>query len=309
MTSFPRSLVTLRHMRLFNRRFVLFTVTAIVLTSLSGIAPSSATMVSFTGERPFKLFVPSSYKKDSPAPLILALPGYTWVGDQIEKYLKLTPLAQAQGFLYVHPTGTLDAGGNRFWNATPACCNFYGAKINDEAYLMSIIDGVSKKYAVDPKRIFIIGHSNGGFMAHRMACTHPDQIAAIVSISGATYDDSSTCKPKAPVSVLQIWGTSDKILPYQGGFNKGSLYPGALQTVASWATLNHCSKTIVALPLKLDLESQLKGKETTVSQYKGCAAKAAVELWTIVGGSHIPTISTNFTAKIVDFLMAHPKSK
>jgi polyhydroxybutyrate depolymerase len=163
-------------MRCFDRRIVLLTVWVILLTSFSGMASSNAAVVSFTGARPFKLFVPTSYNKINPAPLLLALHGYASSGNQLEKYLNLTAVAQARGVLYVHPDGTADKSGNRFWNATPECCGYAKMKVNDDQYLMDIIDSVSRKYNVDPDRIFIIGHSNGGFMVNHMACAHADRI-------------------------------------------------------------------------------------------------------------------------------------
>ncbi len=303
------TLVTIVFMKYLGRKTIFFATSSLVLALLSATTPATASVVSFPGNRPFELFVPNSYDKVHSAPLLLALPGYTWVGSQIEKYLNLTPMAQARGILYVHPTGTLDKAGNHFWNATPACCNFYGSKVNDESYLMTIIDTVSKKFNVDSKRVFIIGHSNGGFMAHRMACTHSDRIAAIVSISGATFADPSQCKPSSPISVLQIWGTGDKTLPYEGGTDGGNPYPGAKQTVANWATLDHCAKKLNVISQKPELGALVKAKTTTISRYERCAANTTVELWTVIGGPHIPSISTDFTKKVVDFLLAHPKTK
>jgi polyhydroxybutyrate depolymerase len=269
--------------------------------------PAQAASVVFPGARPFSVIVPSTYQKSKPAPLILALHGYTSSGDETEKYLQLAAVAQKRGILYVHPDGTQDGAANRFWNATPACCNFYSSKVNDEAYLMSIIDSVSKKYNVNQKRIYVVGHSNGGFMTHHMGCTHADRIAAIASFSGATFDDPKSCKPNSPISVLQIWGTSDSTIAYNGGDILGNAYPGALKTVASWAALDKCSSKIVASKIKLDLEAKLPGAETSVSFYNGCKAKTTVELWTIHGGVHVPTLAKNFASQLVDFLLAHPK--
>jgi polyhydroxybutyrate depolymerase len=292
-------------MKFFNRRFALLTISTIIFTSFTGMAASHAAVISFPGERPFKLFVPSSYNKDSPAPLILALHGYRSSGNKLESYLNLTAVAQVQGILYVHPDGTADKAGTRFWNATPECCDFGANKINDDGYLLSVIDEVSKKYNVDPLRIYIIGHSNGGFMANRMACAHADRIAAVVSLAGATYENPSACKPTSPINVLQIWGTSDET--YAGNHILGRSSPGALKTVSSWVRLDRCSRKAVVLTQALDLDRKIKGEETIVSQYQGCATGATVEFWTIVGGDHVPAISKTFTSDVVDFLMAHPK--
>jgi polyhydroxybutyrate depolymerase len=292
-------------MRCFDRRIVLLTVWVILLTSFSGMASSNAAVVSFTGARPFKLFVPTSYNKINPAPLLLALHGYASSGNQLEKYLNLTAVAQARGVLYVHPDGTADKSGNRFWNATPECCGYAKMKVNDDQYLMDIIDGVSRKYNVDPDRIFIIGHSNGGFMVNHMACAHADRIAGVVNLAGGTYANPSTCQPSAPINVLQIWGTSDET--YKGNHMLGRVIPGAVKTIADWARLDRCSKKLTKSSNNLDLDRKLKGSESTVSVYPRCEAGTTVESWTIVGGKHVPAISKTFTSDVVDFLLAHPK--
>ncbi len=270
-----------------------------------GTSSSNAAEVSFGGARPFKLFVPSTYNSSFPAPLILALHGYSQTGDKFEKYLNLKAVAEARGILYVHPDGTADKTGTRFWNATPECCDFHSPKVNDDGYLMSIIDEVSKNYAVDLDRIYIIGHSNGGFMANRMACKHADRIAAVVSLAGGSFVQPSMCNPSAPINVLEIWGTKD--VTYKGNHMMGKVIPGAAKTAAIWGALNHCSKNVSILPQKLDLDAKLKGSETTQNQYTECANNADVEFWSIVGAGHVPKLSKEFTTDVVDFLLAHPK--
>ncbi|MEI6648439.1 MAG: alpha/beta fold hydrolase [Actinomycetes bacterium] len=269
-------------------------------------AATTSTTVTFPGARPFILHLPSTYSKSKPAPLIIALHGYTSSGAQTEKYLNLTSVATARGVLYVAPDGTVDGLGSSFWNATPACCNFYSSKVDDEAYIMSIIDTVSKKYNVDQKRIYVVGHSNGGFMAHHMACTHSDRIAAIASLAGATYMDQSMCKPSQPISVLQVWGTADETISYTGG-KLVNPYPGAQVTVKDWAKLDKCNLKATVSPTKIDLESSIVGKETTVSTFGGCSKKTTVELWSIAGGGHVPTLQPDFATRMVNFLLAHPK--
>ncbi len=284
---------------------VFLVVSAIFLATFVGTPSGDAAEISFNGPRPFKLFVPSTYNASFRAPLIIALHGYSQSGDKFEKYLNLTPVAEARGILYVHPNGTADKSGTRFWNATPECCDIHTPKVNDNSYLMSIIDQVSKNYAVDPDRIYIIGHSNGGFMANSMACLHADRIAAIVSMAGGGYAKSSMCKPSSPINILEIWGTKD--VTFAGNHMMGKVIPGAVKTAAIWGALDHCSKTTYLIPEKLDLDSKQKGSETTQRQFTECADNADVEFWTIAGAPHVPTLSKNFTADVVDYLLAHPK--
>jgi polyhydroxybutyrate depolymerase len=271
----------------------------------AGNATANAQVVSFGGARPFKLFIPSTYNASFRAPLIIALHGFAQSGAKFEKYLNLTPIAEARGILYVHPDGSADKTGTRFWNATPECCDYHSPKVNDDAYLMSIIDQVSKNYAVDPERIYIIGHSNGGFMANRMACKHADVIAAVISLAGGSFANTSQCRPASPINVLEIWGTKD--VTYKGNHMMGKFIQGAAKTAATWGAIDHCFKDMTVLADKLDLDAKQKGPETTVGQYYGCSGNADVEFWKIAGADHVPNPSPNFVSALVDFLLAHPK--
>jgi polyhydroxybutyrate depolymerase len=277
----------------------------------TGGGGGDATM--FGGDRPVELFVPSSYDPATPIPLVLLLHGYGVSGQVQEWIFKLKPEAEARGFLYAYPNGTEDSDLHNFWNATDACCNFKGSDVDDSAYLEGLIAEIEGKYTVDPKRVFLTGHSNGAFMAHRMACDHADTIAAIAAFAGVLWEDSSKCQPSEPVHVLQIHGTADTTIAYAGGDQLGAggveiaaSYPGAEATVAAWAKLDGCSTTIEAGAPK-DLETKLAGSETEVSRYTGCPAGGSAELWKMVGATHVPNLGPAWAPSIVDFLFAHPK--
>jgi len=78
--------------------------------------------------------------------------------------------------------------------------------------------------------------------------------------------------------------------------------------VDDWVSLNNCSPTPDLSPAPLDLESVIAGDETTVARYaNGCNGNAVVELWSIIGGAHVPKLSTSFSPSLVDFLLSHPK--
>lgn len=259
------------------------------------------------GERPVEVFVPSSYDAATPMPLLVLLHGYGVSSVIQEGYFQLQTLAEQRGFLYIHPDGLKDAQGSQYWNATDACCDFTPTNVDDSAYLQQVVDDIKARFNVDPRRVFFVGHSNGGFMSYRMACDHADTIAGIVSLAGAMFDDVSLCHPASPVAVLQIHGTSDATIHYEGGsVAAGHDYPAATTTVQDWVTFDGCSTTPTAGPT-LDLESTLAGSETTSQVYDGCEPGGHVELWSIVGADHIPSFTGVFTPAIVDFLFAHPK--
>jgi polyhydroxybutyrate depolymerase len=266
-------------------------------------APGSTVTVDLD-DRPFRLHVPESYDPASEAPLVLLLHGFTSSAAEQETYFQLTAESDSRGFLYAAPDGTTDPDGEQFWNATDACCDFHRTGVDDSGYLRRLIDTVVSSYSVDTSRVYVVGHSNGGFMAYRMACEHADVVTAIVSLAGAGTNDASQCAPERPVSILQIHGTADRIISFDGGANAGNPFPPVDTTLSMWRDLNGC--TDEAEPSEsLDLDSSVDGAETTVTSYtSGCRDGSRVALWSIEDGSHVPPLTADFAPAVVDFLYA-----
>jgi polyhydroxybutyrate depolymerase len=258
-------------------------------------------------ERPFQLHVPTSYRPGTKAPLVVLLHGYTSSGAEQESYFRLTPESDKRGFLYAIPDGTTNRNGQRFWNATAACCDFDRTGVDDSGYLTTLIETVAASYAVDTARVYLVGHSNGGFMAYRMACEHADRIAAIVSLAGAMPPENAQCKPTRPVSVLQIHGTADDTVRYDGGGNAAGGYKSVPQAIADWRGMDGCEDKADRSAPALDLDSGLGGAETTVTAYGGCRDGTRVALWSIKDGAHVPALSEHFAPAVVDFLYAQTR--
>ena len=286
-------------------------VTSAAAPSATASASPPAELV-VGGDRPVTVHVPASYDASRPAPLVILLHGYTGTGDGQNEYFDFAPAADAHGYVYAFPDGTIDSSGNRFWNATDACCNFDKAGVDDVAYLTDVITEIQAKLAIDPKRIALVGHSNGGFMSYRFACEQADLVAALVSLAGATFADPADCAPSEPVSVVQIHGTADDVIRYEGGTLDNGSYPGAETTAETWATYDGCDETSSPLSAKVDVDADLADgadpAETTVAEWSGCKSGAAVQLWTIPDGGHVPPISPTFADSVMDFLADHPKS-
>ncbi|MEM6672541.1 MAG: alpha/beta fold hydrolase [Planctomycetota bacterium] len=285
--------------------------TASLALSLSLLAspPSLASDLTIDlGRGPVTVFVPSSYDREVPMPLVVALHGYSASSTWMENFLQLTPVAESVGFLYARADGTVDGSNNRFWNATDACCDFFDAMPDDSRYLRALIEEIAARLAVDRRRIHLIGHSNGCFMSNRMACEHADLIASFVGFGGATWSDESLCANSEPVHMLHIHGTNDTWIDYDGGLIDSVTYPGAVETVETWAALNGCALVPEVSPTRLDLDTMVAGDETTVTRYvSACDLGGSAELWTLAGSGHVPILTPQANEFVVRWLFAHPK--
>lgn len=179
-------------------------------------------------------------------PLVILLHCYDCSPSDLADYLGIRELAKKHHFAVAAPLGHTDKGGYTYWNATAACCDFDGKNPDDAGAIVALIDEQLKKSGpqkIDPKRVYLVGFSNGGFLAYRVACDHADKIAAIVSIGGA---GPTTCAPSSPVSVLEIHGRDDSVVPLAGGKLGGHLpqlatFPPVADTLRVWSRVDHCA--------------------------------------------------------------------
>jgi len=283
--------------------------TTTTTTATAGTAPLTAEQARLVEARPVKVHVAPSYQKGTPAPLLVLLHGYGATGDVQSAYLGMEKAADKAGMVYVHPDGTTDATGRQFWNATDACCAGVAGKssVDDSAYLAAVIAKVASQYDIDPRRVYVAGHSNGGFMSYRMACDHADVVAAVASLEGATFADPKACQPSEPVATLELHGTGDHTIPYDGGSIGGHSFPSAPQTVKTWAAYDGCSLTPDD-PAPADRAIVADLPDATVTSYsKGCDKGGHAELWTQPQGVHIPIWTATMSDQVVAWLMAHPK--
>ena len=258
--------------------------------------------------RPYVVKQPANYDAAKAWPLVLMLHGYAESALFIDGWFHFGSTVDDLGFLLAMPEGTADATGMRFWNASETCCDLYGSGVNDVAYLQAVIDDMAFKFNVDPARIYVVGHSNGAFMAHRLACESADRIAAIVAVSGAAFKDIGKCKASQPVAILQVHGTLDAVISYLGGsLLGGGVYPSATDSIGGWAQLNGCNAKPESAE-SLDLDGLLLGKETAVLRWSGCKPQGAAELWSVQGASHFPVFTASWPKLAIGWLQQHARN-
>lgn len=279
--------------------------TEVTITSPpSAVAPATPTTRQVIGpaDRPAELVVPDE-TPTAAAPLLVVLHGYAYGPDDGDELFGATQQAAARQLFVLLPSGTTDRDGHRFWNASPACCNYGGLPVDDVAYLEGLVDDVAAAWPIDRKRIYVLGHSNGGFMAYRLACEMGD-IAGIAVLAAADPLPDGECRPPQPLSVLHLHGTADRKVPFAGGELLAPV-TGAAETVGRWARRNGCTTAMIDLA-PIDLDVAQPGAETTVSAYEGCPSGVAVQLDTMEGSEHIPQLDHDSVGRnVIDWLLAH----
>ncbi len=243
--------------------------------------------------RPYDLQQPTS--ATTPLPLVILAHGYSADGALQDLVFPFSKQVEAKQFLYALPNGTLDREGKRFWNATDFCCNFENLPVDDVAFFRALIADVKAQHAVS--KVFVVGHSNGAFMALRLACEASDVIDGIAAVSGATWDDFSRCPDGRKIPMLLVHGTADETIRYDGVEGK---YPSAHVTGQRFATRSGCEPTWRDLG-----RADFVGDETQETHQEDISCEPAIELWSVEGSGHVPSFTPSWTAAVIDWLQGH----
>lgn len=249
-------------------------------------------------DRPFRLYVPRRSSADPMSGLVLVLHGYSSSAEEALKLFGLPNLSDQRSLFVAAPEGREDSNGDRFWNASRACCNFDGSTVDDVGYLTRVLHTIVTNFPVDPTRIYVAGHSNGAFMAYRLACEIPTELTAVVSVAGA-MDQVSDCAPRVPASVLQVHGALDDTILLKGGAIYGNPYTSALETVGVWRRLNGCNK------VGKESNPVAGDDDVMATTWKGCRDRSAVALWRVPRAGHVFESTEAMQVGILDWMEGH----
>jgi len=254
-----------------------------------------------------QIYQPSGLAPGERRPLLVFLHGLGASGKAAFDVLHLAAFGARERVFVLAPDGTMDRQKRQFWNAGAACCNFDRRDIDDVARLTQLIDTWRARPDVDSSRVYVVGHSNGGFMTERLVCALGDRITAAASMAGAAPPSSQTCTPTNRLALLEVHGDADEIVRYAGGsvFDSPELapFPGIEQGFHDWAKRLGCSGPAQVGPER-DLDARLPAAETRVERYASCTS-GSVELWTVRGGNHFVGTGQQAFEAIWQFLSAH----
>ena len=234
--------------------------------------------------RNYLIYIPDSYDSEIDYPLMFVFHGFGGIASEFINTADMRDLAESNNFIVVYPQG-LDLGGTgSHWNCSnPSADN--KSDVDDIGFIENLIDQLIVDYPViDSKRIYAAGYSNGGFMSYYLAC-NSKKFAAIGSVAGTMLDDSyQSCNANFPTAMINIHGTNDFDVPYDGN----TYYPSIPDVVDWWKNFNNTPN-----------EDLLTNQDGSIEQYKyyNDAGDIYVEHIKIIGGDHYWDDKLNYDGK------------
>jgi polyhydroxybutyrate depolymerase len=236
-------------------------------------------------DRTYRLYKPAAAA--TPAPLVVVLHGYSGSARQAERDYRWDGLADSGKFTVAYPDGL-----GRAWNVDgETCCGRPGREgVDDVGFISAAVADIAKNLGIDPARVYASGMSNGAIMSFTLACT-TDIFAAIGPVAGTQLN---ACRTPRPTSVIHIHGTTDRLVPYNGGQGFSVINgPSVPEVNAFWRNVDRCGAPAATT----------SGPVTTSTA--GCADGRGVVLVTVDGGGHEwPPFATQ---TLWQFFAAHPR--
>ncbi len=266
----------------------------------TAMAPGDSTQMVQVGalNRSYYLHIPAGYSGSEPLPLVIDFHPLGGTGMQQANSNSWKAKADSVGFIVAYPDSY---NSNNSWNVGLCCMDAQQNEIDDVGFTRAMIEQISEKACVDPKRIYATGCSNGGGMTYKVACDLADVIAAAAPVDFRCVYGGSTnapscegCMPSRPISVTHFDNTGDNALvPYDGGLTSfpadcppgqactGMGFPSAQENFETWQQIDECTGS--ASPLDGHQECQSNGS---------CGGSSQVTMCVQQGGSHCGNYSS-----------------
>ena len=234
-------------------------------------------------QRCYLVYAPPGYDPTRASPIVVALHGFAGNARGFRSVAAWEPIADRENFIVVYPDGS---SFPLRWNIGPQA-NI--PAMDDVQFIRHVLADLSRAAVIDSERVYLTGFSNGGGMAHRIACRLSDRIAAVGIVDAIDGGMLGECATSRPVPLMAFFGTANPLagLDYPGWFQglmnvsmelEPPLPAGAIDLwVEAWAKRNGCQVGPVTMPAI---------GSVTETRYEACQDDAAVVLYWIEGQGH-----------------------
>ena len=233
-------------------------------------------------DRYYLIYTPTTITDNDEAPVLFALHGYGSSAETHKAYTMHEPFANTNKAIVVYAQGykleTALTSSSSHWNVGAWTI---GSTVDDIDFINTVIDLIDDKAVINKNRIYSSGMSNGGFMSYNLACNLSSRIAAIVSVTGSFSSEMlADCNPEHPTPVMQIHGTLDPTVPFNGNSALGMV--PIETTLEFWADYNLCNP----VPEISVIDFFDLGMSVDHKVYKECQNNVQVELFKSSGMDH-----------------------
>lgn len=254
---------------------IILSLSFLVICALAWTQTTTHTLTYEDSIRDYRLYVPAAYDGSEAVPLLFNLHGYTSNNFEQENYGDFRDIADTANFIIIHPNGTFDLNGERWWNSYEV-----PGAIDDVAFLSHLIDVIDADYNIDLNRVYSTGMSNGGFMSFELACA-TNRFTAVASVTGSMpINRPGTCNPARTTPAMQIHGTADNVVPYNGS----AQFAAVEDVVDFWVDHVNANTTPVVTNLP-----ELDPNDPTSTEwfvYENGDQNATVEHFKVTNGGH-----------------------
>ena len=263
----------------------LLLLSALLAAPAAALAPGDYRFELRHGGRDRSYLVHVPPRPAGPMPVVLSLHGGGGSAEQHRRSSGMDAAADRDGYVAVYPNGSGRLGDRLLtWNAGNCCAYAQAEGIDDVGFIAALLDDLARRTDVDSRRIYVVGHSNGGMMAHRLGDELPGRFAAIASVAGAYLPSAHG----SPLPVMHIHSVDDPRALYAGGLgppfpftSNRVLHLPVAENLAAWAQRDGCAGT----PREAE-RRQDDGQTATRLVYGGCRAGTEVVLWKLTGSGH-----------------------
>ena len=241
-------------------------------------------------KRTYQIDLPNHFDPLKSYPLVIGLHGVSSTGKIIREDLGLDAVTLSNPVIAVYPDGSgAERDTIQSWNAGKCCSpsNDKPGYIRDVDFISIIISNMEKNFLIDPSRVWVLGHSNGGMMAYRLACEIPDQITGIAV--GAAALTADFCSPSRAVSIIHLQGELDTKVPLMGG--------GPYNTLSVMFSIEYVANAVGCTKDAANVSAN--------SQLWQCPDSMEAQLLIDTNQAH--DWNSNWTEIMVQFLQSHPR--
>jgi polyhydroxybutyrate depolymerase len=159
--------------------------------------------------------LPQAYRAAEPHALVIAFHGRTSPNGTVRRYYDLERHARTPT-IFVYPAGLRAADGSYSWSDPGDSPD----GLRDYVLFDALLALLARSYCLDPGRIFVVGHSLGGWFANSLACARGELVRAVGSLAGGV--SRSDCR--GAVAALLFHNPHDRLVAYASGLEARDLF-------------------------------------------------------------------------------------